>query len=177
MIISKKQYVDDRVLLKFFIPFFRTIAISLIATHKTNNMNTNKILATGLVGGVVAFILGFLIWGIALSGVMESNAGSATGVMRSEADFMWIPMILGHLSWGILFAYIYGHWANIKTFATGAKGGATLGFLIGFTYDMINLGSTNIINTTGAIINVVAMTIVSAIVGGAVGWMLGRGAD
>ena len=100
-------------------------------------------LVAGLVGAVVAFILGFLTWGIALAGVMESNAGSATGVMKEQADFQWIPMILGHLSWGILFAYIYAHWANIKTFATGAKGGAILGFLIGFTYDMISLGSTS----------------------------------
>ena len=135
----------------------------------------NKILIAGLVGAAAAFILGFLTWGLALSGFMESNVGSATGVMKEQSDFGWIPMILGHISWGLLIAYIFGHWANIKTFATGAKGGAILGFLIGFTYDMISLGSTNVMNTTGAIVDIVAMTIVSAIVGGVVGWMLGRG--
>jgi len=140
-------------------------------------MNTNRMLTAGLVGAIAAFILGFLTWGLALAGVMESNLGSATGVMKDQADFMWIPMILGHLSWGFFFAYVYGQWANIKTFVTGAKAGAVLGFLIGFTYDMIGLGSTNVMNTIGTIIDVVAMTIISAIVGGVVGWMLGRGAD
>jgi len=135
----------------------------------------NKILTAGLVGGLVAFILGFLVWGLALSSFMESNIGSASGVMKDEADFLWIPMILGHISWGIFFAYIFGQWANISTFATGASAGATLGFLIAFTYDMINLGSTNLMNITGTIVNIIAMTIVSALVGGVVGLVLGRG--
>ncbi len=135
----------------------------------------NKILIAGLVGAVVAFILGFLVWGLALSSFMESNLGTATGVMRDESDFLWIPMVLGHISWGIFFAYVFGHWANISTFSTGASAGALLGFLVGFTYDMISLGSTNVMNATGAIVDIIAMTIVSAIVGGVVGLMLGRG--
>ncbi len=134
----------------------------------------NKIIIAGVVGGVAALILGYLIWGLALASFLETNAGSATGVMREESDFLWIPMILGHLSWGILLAYIFGQWANISTFATGVTAGATLGFLIGFTYDMINLGSTHLMTLTGSIVNIIAMTIVSALVGGVVGIMLGR---
>lgn len=138
-------------------------------------MNTNKILVAGLVGAAFAFILGFLTWGIVLSEFFEANAGTATGVIRGDDEMLWIPMILGHLAWGFLLAIIYGRWANIKTFSTGAKAGAVLGFLIAFTYDMINLGSTHISNTLGAIVDVLAMTVVTAIVGGIVGWMLGRG--
>ncbi len=137
----------------------------------------NKIIIAGLVGGVVAFVLGFLVWGLALSSFLEANTGSATGVMRDESDFLWIPMILGHISWGILFAYIFGQWANISTFATGTSAGATLGFLIGFTYEMINLGSTHLTTLTGSIVNIIAMTVVSALVGGVVAIMLGRGKD
>ena len=136
---------------------------------------TNKILIAGVTGAIVALILGFLTWGMALSGFMEANSGSATGVMRSDSEMLWIPMILGHLSWGILFAIIYGRWANISTFASGAQAGALLGFLIGFTFDMINLGTTHLTNTTAAIVDVIAMTIISAIVGGVVAMMLGRG--
>lgn len=138
-------------------------------------MDTNKILVAGIVGGIAAFILGFLTWGLALNSFMEQNMGSASGVMKDEADFNWIAMVLGHLSWGMLFAIVFGRWAGISTFATGAKAGAVLGFLISFTYDMINLGSTNLTTTTGAIVDIVAMTIVSAIVGGIVAMMLGRG--
>lgn len=137
-------------------------------------MDTSKIIVAGLVGGVVAFILGFLVWGLALNSFMAENTGSATGVMKSEADFNWIAMVLGHLSYGLLFAIVFGRWASISTFATGAKAGAVLGFLFGFTSDMIMYGSTNIMNLTGTIVDIVAMTIIGAIVGGVVALMLGR---
>ncbi|MCB0639144.1 MAG: hypothetical protein KDC54_21085 [Lewinella sp.] len=138
-------------------------------------MNTNKILIAGLVGGVVAFILGFLLYGLALSGFFEDNMGSATGVMRKEADFQWVPMVLGHLTWGLLLAIIFGRWANISTLATGAKAGAVIGLLVGCTVDLINLGSTNLMNLTGTIGDIVVMTVMGAVVGGVVAMMLGRG--
>jgi uncharacterized membrane protein len=137
-------------------------------------MKINKILLAGLVGAIVALLLGFLAYDLLLGSFFAANLGSATGVMREETEMLWVPMILGHLSWGMLFAVIYGHWANISTFATGAKAGAILGFLVGFTFDMINLGTTHIMSPTGAIADVVVMIIISAIVGGVVGWFLGR---
>lgn len=138
-------------------------------------MDTNKILLAGLIGGVAAFLLGFLSYGLLLSSFFESNMGSASGVMRGDSEMLWVPMILGHLSWGLFFAVIFGRWAGISTFATGAKAGAVLGFLVAFTFDMINLGSTHIMNLAGAIGDIVVMTVVAAIVGGIVGWFLGRG--
>jgi hypothetical protein len=137
-------------------------------------MNTNKILLAGLVGGVVAFILGFLVYGVMLGEFFQSNAGSATGVARGDEEMLWIPMIVGHLAWGFLFSIIYGRWASISTFATGAKTGAVLGLLVSLTQNMISLGSSNIMNTTAALSNVVVVAIISAIVGGTVGWFLGR---
>lgn len=138
-------------------------------------MDTSKILVAGLVGGIVALGLGFLIYGLALSNFFEQNMGSATGVMKDEADFNWIAMIVGHISWGLLFAVIFGRWASISTFATGAKAGAVIGLLVFITIDMINFGSTNLMNLTGAIADIVVGTVIAAIVGGVVGTMLGRG--
>lgn len=138
-------------------------------------MNTNKIITAGLVGAVVAFLLGFLVYGMALASFFEANSGSATGVYRGDDEMLWIPMILGHITWGMLFALIYGRWATISTFATGAKAGAVIGFLVGATFDLINLGSTHISNSTAAIVDIIVMTVLSAIVGGVVGWFLGRG--
>lgn len=138
-------------------------------------MSNNKIFTAGLVGAIVAFLLGYLVYGLALTDFFMENSGSATGVMRGDDEMQWIPMILGHITWGMLFALIFGRWANIATFATGAKAGALLGFLIGASFDLIQLGSTHISNVTGIIADIVAMTVISAIVGGVVGWFLGRG--
>ncbi|MCB0650035.1 MAG: hypothetical protein KDC85_02025 [Saprospiraceae bacterium] len=138
-------------------------------------MNTNKILLAGLVGGVAAFLLGWLVWGILLSGFYANNAGpAAEAAMRGDKDMLWIPLILGNLAWGYFFAVIFGRWANISTFVTGAKAGAVLGLLVALFYDLMNLGTTYLMTTTGAIVDIIASALVSAIIGGVVGWMLGR---
>ncbi len=139
-------------------------------------MDTSKIIVAGLVGGIAFFILGYLVWGLALAGLMEQNVGSATGVARSESEFNWITMILGNISMGLLLAVIFGRWAGISTFATGAKAGAIIGLLMGAANDLIMYSTTNIMNLTGVIVDIIAMTIVTAIVGGVVALMLGRGA-
>ncbi|MDX1684972.1 MAG: hypothetical protein R3275_07025 [Saprospiraceae bacterium] len=138
-------------------------------------MSTNKILLAGLIGAVVAYILGFLTWGLLLADFFEANSGSATGVMRAHDEMLHIPMIVGHLTWGLLFAIIYGRWASISTFATGAKAGAVIGLLVGLSFDLINYASTHILTPTSVVVDVIAMTIISAIVGGVVGWYYGRG--
>ncbi|MEL6194845.1 MAG: hypothetical protein AAFR66_22480 [Bacteroidota bacterium] len=137
-------------------------------------MNTNKILLSGLLGGVAAFFIGFLVFGIGLAGILESNMGSATGVMRADSDLNMVPMILGHLGIGMLLSYIFGHWASISTFSTGLKSGAIVGFMVGFIVHMINLGSTYLYNLTGTIIEILGITVVWALVGGIVGLLLGR---
>jgi hypothetical protein len=138
-------------------------------------MNTTKILVAGLIGAAVALLLGFLCFGMLFADFFESHTGSATGIMRGDENMLWGPMIIGHVAWGLLFAIIYGRWASISTFATGAKAGAVIGLLVGLTVDMIYYGSTNIYDLTGAMTDVVLMTVLSAIVGGCVGWYLGRG--
>jgi uncharacterized membrane protein len=137
-------------------------------------MSNSKIFTAGLVGAVVAFLLGFIVYGNLLTEFFVENSGSASGVMRGDDEMQWIPMILGHVTWGMLFAIIFGKWAKISTFATGAKAGALLGFLIGASFDLIQLGSTHIPNLTGIVVDIIVMTIVSAIVGGTVGWFFGR---
>lgn len=128
----------------------------------------------GLVGAVVSFALGFLVYGMLLSGFFEANAGSATGVMRGEKEMLWVPMILGHVSLGFLFAIIYGRWANISTFATGAKAGAVIGLLMATTHNLIMYSTTNISNLTGTVADIAVVAVMSAITGGAVAWFLGR---
>lgn len=137
-------------------------------------MSNSKIFTAGLVGAIVAFLLGFIVYGNLLAEFFVENSGSASGVMRGDDEMQWIPMILGHVTWGMLFAIVFGKWANISTFATGAKSGALLGFLIGASFDLIQLGSTHIASLKGIVVDIVVMTIVSAIVGGVVGWFFGR---
>ncbi len=137
-------------------------------------MNTNKILLAGLIGGAATFLLGWLVWGVALAGFMKDNAGSATGVMKPDGEMVWWALILGNIAGGMLLALIFGRWGSISTFATGAKAGAVIGLLMALYYDLVMLGTTNLMTLNGALVDVLANVVVMGIVGGVVGWFLGR---
>ena len=136
-------------------------------------MKDNKILIAGLIGTVVAFILGFVLYGMLLNDFFQSNGGGATGVPREQDEIVWWAMIIGHLAFGMLMALIYGRWANISTAATGAKAGAVIGALIGLV-GFIDYGVTNVSNLTAVSVNVIVMAVNTAIIGAAVAWWLGR---
>ena len=142
---------------------------------KSKTMITNKVLIAGLLGALVAFVLGWVIWGVLLVNFMEGTSGSATGVMRSDDEMVWWALVLGHLALGMLFALIFSRWAGISTFMTGAKAGAVIGGLMTIFFDMVMLATTHISTPTGAVVDIVASIVSSAITGGVIGWYLGRG--
>ena len=135
----------------------------------------NKILIGGLIGGIAAFLLGWVIYGMALQGVMEANTTEAAkSTMRAEEDMVWWAMILGNLALGFLFALIYGRWANISTFKTGAIAGAVIGLLWGLSFDLMMYSMSTLYTLTGVAIDVIAFAVMCALVGGIVAWWLGR---
>ncbi|MCW5924582.1 MAG: hypothetical protein KIS77_19850 [Saprospiraceae bacterium] len=137
-------------------------------------MNT-KVLLAALAGGVTCFLLGWLFYGILLMDFFANNQGSATGVMKDEASMGWIPLILGNLATGLLFAMIYSRWANISTFRTGAIGGSWVGLLMALGYNLSMLGTSNIMNATAALVDSALWAVFGALIGGVVGWTLGYG--
>ncbi|MBP9744061.1 MAG: hypothetical protein WBC35_06620 [Saprospiraceae bacterium] len=137
----------------------------------------SKVIIAALIGGIVAFLLGWLLYGVLLMDFMASNAGSATGVMKTDpqaSDFIFV--FLGNVGYALLLAYIFDQWANIKTLATGAKAGALIGLLIGISYDFLNYGMTNLMNMTGAVADILMSAVMGAVTGAVVAWWLGRGA-
>lgn len=137
-------------------------------------MNT-KVLLAALAGGVASFLLGWVFYGMLLAQFFADNMGTATGVMRDEASMGWAPLIVGNLAFGLLFALLFSRWAGITTFKGGAIGGAWVGFLVALAYDMISLGTTNMMNATAAMVDPIVSAVMSAITGGVVGWVLGYG--
>ena len=136
-------------------------------------MNTNKLLLSGVAGGVAFFLLGFLVYGVLLMKFFEANAGTATGVMKEPMD--WWALILGNLAWGFLLAVICLRWANISTFATGLRAGAIIGLLTGLSFDLMIYGTSNLSFLTGTIVDVLIFTALSAVAGGVVGLVIGMG--
>jgi hypothetical protein len=136
-------------------------------------MDTKKILIAGLVGGVIAFFLGWLLFGILMKDMMPEPIA---GFMRDESDMIMWAMVVSNLLFGLLFAFVFVQWANISTFLSGAKAGAILGFLIAGSYDFSFYAMSYMFKTTTSLIaDILMATLWSAIIGGVVGWWLGRG--
>ncbi len=135
-------------------------------------MNTNRMLIAGLVGGIVYFLLGFLFYGVLLAKFFAANEGTAQGVMKETPT--WWALILGNIFTAMLLSLIFERWASIKTFSTGAQAGALIGGLMGLGFDFTILGTSNISTVSGTIVDVIVLTVMSAIVGGVIGVVLGR---
>lgn len=135
-------------------------------------MNLQKILVSGILVGVVSFFLGWLIWGILLADFAKI-AGMAP-VSRAETDMVMWAMIASNLLWGIFLAYVFVQWANITTFQTGAIAGATLGFIIVLALDMGFYAMTTMYTIEDIVKDVLINTVYMALLGGILGWWLGR---
>ena len=136
-------------------------------------MNTQKFIVSGIVGGIVSFFAGYLIYGLLLMNFLEKNAGSATGVNRTE--MVWWAMIGGSIAMGLLLSYIFNKWANIHTMSAGAAGGAAVSFFMSAGSDLFIYGQTNITTLPAVCVDIIAATIMGAITGAAVGAMNGMG--
>lgn len=136
-------------------------------------MDTNKILIGGLIGFVVTFIMGYLFYGVLLTDFFATNAGTATGTMRADSEMLWIPLILGHVSIGLLLSIILGRWAGISTLSSGAMAGALIGCLFSMGNNLIMYGTTHITNLTGALADIVVTTVIMAIAGGLIAMYFG----
>ena len=99
-------------------------------------MSLNKILLATLAGAVTLFVLGYLVWGLLLADFTAANT-PAPGVLKADSEMIWWAMIVSHLAGAFLVAYIYGQWAAISTFVTGAKAGALIYGLIAVFIDFM----------------------------------------
>lgn len=132
-----------------------------------------RILAT-LAGFVTFFILGWLLYGMLLMDFYASNAGSATGVMRSDTEMVWWALIAGNVLEAYFLVYVFGKWANITTFGGGLQAGIMLGLILGYAMDLTMYATSNTMNLTAALVDPLVSALMMGITGGVVGMMLGR---
>lgn len=137
-------------------------------------MSMNKILIAGLVGGIAAFLIGWVVWGMLMADFFKANMGTATGVEKMPPDMLF--MVIANLAWGFLFALVFGRWASITTFQSGAIAGGVISLLIGVSYELSMYSMMNLMTLNGHVVNIILGGVVGAIVGGIVAWVLGYGA-
>jgi hypothetical protein len=134
-------------------------------------MNTNKILVGGIIGGVVFFLLGWLIWGIILAGYMAANSNQC--MMKPMDQMVWWALILSNLAWGFLLAVVFD-WSNTSGWLDGAKKGAIFGLIMGLSIDLGYYSmSTMYSNLTVLCVDVLITVVMVAVAGALIAWSMG----
>ncbi len=126
-------------------------------------MNTKKLVIGTLVAGVVAFLLGWLIYGIALTSYMAENCVNPTA--RPEAEMVWWALVLSNFVYGLLLAILLD-WQKAATWQDGLKVGAILGTLTALGFDLSMYAMTTMFtNITYIIVDSLAFGIMYALTG------------
>ena len=145
-------------------------------------MRNNKFFLAAIVGTVLFFILGWLVYGMLIMQYMGNHLSSAVrssnfAVYKGPAEMgaiSFMALFLGNLATGFLYASILT-WSNVRTAAGGAKMAAAVGFLTSMSIDFVMYGTSNIYTLHSILADVVAWTIITAITGGVIGMILGKG--
>jgi hypothetical protein len=135
-------------------------------------MDAKRLGAGTLVGGIILFAAGYLIFDLAFADFYAANTGSATGVTR-QPQLLW-AVVLGSLSYAALITLAIGSRAGPSNIGAGVKIGAVVGFLIWFTVDFILYGVTNIANLTRTVVDPLLELVRGGIAGGVIAVVLGK---
>src|SRR5262249_20764356 len=135
-------------------------------------MDAKRFVVGTLVGGVVIFVVGYLIFTVIFGSFYAANAGSATGVDRSSV-LMW-AVALGSFAYAALVIYAMGNRGGSFSIGAGIKIGAIVGFLLWLSADFTLYGLTNIANLTRTIVDPLFEIVHGGIGGFFIALVLGR---
>jgi uncharacterized membrane protein len=88
---------------------------------------------------------------------------------------IWWALIAGSIFWGLMYSYIFNRWANIVTLGGGMMAGFVIGLLMMAGFDLTMYATSNLMNLTGTIADIICGAVMGALTGGAVGLMNGVG--
>jgi hypothetical protein len=128
-------------------------------------METKRAVAGTVVGGIVLYVVGYLMFTVTFASFYAANAGSATGVDR-ERELLW-AMLVGSFAYAALVTYTLARRPGSWSIAEGARVGAIVGFLLWCAVDFLFYGFSNIANLTRTIVDPL-LEIVHGGIGGAV---------
>jgi hypothetical protein len=136
-------------------------------------MKTIKILLGGLAGAVTFFLLGWLVYGILLSGYTKANYNQCA--MRPMEDMIMWAMILSNFAVGFLLSILFS-WSNTRGMIAGAKVGGIVGLLMGASYDLGMYSMSSLFsNLTAVCVDIIIYTVLIAITGVVVALVMGTG--
>lgn len=133
-------------------------------------MNAKQWVIGTVVGGIVVFGAGWVIFEMLLGDYYAANAGSATGVDK-DPPIMW-AVVVGALAYAALIIYAMRAQAGSANMVSGMKAGAIVGFLLWACADFTLFGITNINNLTITMLDPFVELVHGGIAGAVLGALL-----
>ena len=132
-------------------------------------MNRKGFLQATLIGAVVLYVVGFVVYGLALA-----NVYTPTVIDREAPLFLWI--FPAELAWAALLAFVLLNLAAAPSAGNGFKVGAVAGLLDAASMAFMFYAVTTLPITAMSFVDPFIWAAVSGVGGAAVGWSLGRNA-
>jgi hypothetical protein len=137
-------------------------------------MNIKRLVIGTVVGTIVLYLLGMLIWQMLFADFFDAQSGSAMGVDR-EAPVIW-AIVLGSACYALLVS-LGLEASGKKSIGGGLLVGAIVGGLLWGTADFVLYGITNLSTLTGAVADAVLEAVRGAITGAVVALVLDKVGD
>ena len=133
-------------------------------------MNTKQWVVGTVVGGIVVFGVGYVLFEVLLKDFYMANGGSATGVVR-DPPVIW-AIGVGALAYAALILYAMKSQAAPASVASWTKAGAIVGFLLWACADFTFYGATNTNNLTVTLVDPLVEIVHGGIAGAVIGALL-----
>lgn len=138
-------------------------------------MAPGRFLTATIVGGIVLFVVGYLIWGLALMSFFEAQSVAPEGALKTMEEFSLAHIFLGNLVYGAFLTLTVGVWGGKRGFGGGFQGGLLVGLLVTLAMTLTFMGTMNFMTVTGHAVDTVVSGVWAGIGGGVIGVILARG--
>lgn len=130
-----------------------------------------KITAATLCGALTLFLAGGLIFEVVLKSWMTENIKAMGDCVNISPNMLHI--ILANLVLALLFSTVLYKF-GISTFRSGAIAAAWIAFLLVIWFDVWMFATFHFMTTQMFLMDVVTQTLMGALAGGVIGWVLGK---
>lgn len=136
-----------------------------------------KILSAALVGTIVYFGIGWLVFEGLLGKYMGTNTTQIVGFKKSDEEASMLMLIVSCAAYAMLLAILMGQWTTVHTLKEGVLFGAVVGILVATMTNSYWYSTSHFFNSlTPLLVDIAAAGLTVGIMGGAIGWFLGYAA-
>ncbi|MCF6130592.1 hypothetical protein L1S35_12985 [Flavobacterium sp. AS60] len=129
-------------------------------------MNVKNFFIGGIVGGIVDFLMGWLIWGILLKDTFPKPEGAGPENM--------LFIFLGCMCFGFMLSYIFAQGEGVSQWMAGIKLAIGIALFMSLANNFFYSMYKDTMDVKLVAIDVVASIVVSAVVGAAIAFTNGK---